>query len=283
MSYEFPKSAGDPYYPVPAPENRSNEKYRVLAEEETTKNRVYFAGRLAQYTYINTDEAIEKALAVFEKVSEEIFMTGKLLVVMPAYNEEACRKTCRRRMASDTEAKLPDFIFLAFNDGSKDSTLAILNSIAGKEENFRVIDKLNSGHGQTCLEGYRIALKEAAEWILQIDSDGQCDPVYFERSLNKASEEKTIYGWRKSRDDGWRRLWILRFVTLFAFVATGVRVKDGNVPYRLMHSTTLENIVGLVPGDFISPMFSARCRRKNILGFPEGRSIIGYRMGERRP
>ena len=144
----------------------------------------------------------------------------------------------------------PDFIFLALNDGSKDSTLAILNCIAGKEKNFRVIDKLNSGHGQTCLEGYRIALEEAAEWILQIDSDGQCDPVYFERFLNKASEEKIIYGWRKSRDEGWRRLWISRFVTLFAFVATGVWVKDANVPYRLMHRTTLENVVGLVPGDF---------------------------------
>jgi UDP-galactopyranose mutase len=69
VSYEFPKSAGDPYYPVPAPENRSlYEKYRVLAEEETIKNRVYFAGRLAEYTYINTDEAIEKALAVFERI-----------------------------------------------------------------------------------------------------------------------------------------------------------------------------------------------------------------------
>ena len=72
VSYEFPKSAGDPYYPVPVPENRSlYEKYRVLAEEETSKNRVYFAGRLAEYTYINTDEAIEKALAVFESIRRD--------------------------------------------------------------------------------------------------------------------------------------------------------------------------------------------------------------------
>ena len=177
-------------------------------------------------------------------------MTGKLWVVMPAYNEEACLRHVAEEWLQTLKQNYPDFIFLAFNDGSKDSTLAILISIASKEKNFRVVDKLNSGHGQTCLEGYRTALKEAAEWILQIDSDGQCDPVYFERFLNKASEEKIIYGWRKSRDDGWRRLWISRFVTLFAFVATGVWVKDGNVPYRLMHRTTLENIVGLVPRDF---------------------------------
>jgi glycosyltransferase involved in cell wall biosynthesis len=177
-------------------------------------------------------------------------MTGKLWVVMPAYNEEACLRYVAEEWLQTLKHTYPDFIFLALNDGSKDSTLAILNSIASKEKNFRVVDKLNAGHGQTCLEGYRIALKEAAEWILQIDSDGQCDPVYFESFLNKASEEKIIYGWRKSRDEGWRRLWISRFVTLFAFVATGVCVKDGNVPYRLMHKTTLENIVGLVPRDF---------------------------------
>lgn len=177
-------------------------------------------------------------------------MTGKLWVVMPAYNEEGCVRHVAEEWLQGLKQNYPDFIFLALNDGSKDSTLAILNSIASKEKNFRVIDKLNSGHGQTCLEGYGTALKEAAEWILQIDSDGQCDPVYFERFLNKASEGKVIYGYRKSRDDSWRRLWISRFVTLAAFVATGVWVKDGNVPYRLMHRTTLENIVGLVPRDF---------------------------------
>ncbi len=177
-------------------------------------------------------------------------MTGKLWVVMPAYNEEGCVRHVVEEWLQTLKQNYPDFIFLALNDGSRDSTFAILNSIAAEEKNFRVINKLNSGHGQTCLQGYRIALKEAAEWILQIDSDGQCDPVYFERFLNKTSSENIIYGWRKSRDDGSARLWISRFVTLAVFVATGFWVKDSNVPYRLMHRTTLEKIVGLVPGDF---------------------------------
>ena len=177
-------------------------------------------------------------------------MTGKLWVVMPAYNEEECLRHVVEEWLRTLKQNYPDFIFLALNDGSRDSTFAILNSIAAEEKNFRVINRLNSGHGQTCLEGYRTALKEAAEWILQIDSDGQCDPVYFERFLNKTSEDKIIYGYRKSRDDGWRRICISRFVTFAAFVATGVWVRDGNVPYRLMHRSTLENLVPLVPRDF---------------------------------
>ena len=184
------------------------------------------------------------------KGSEEIFMIGKLWVVMPAYNEEGCVRHVVEEWLQTLKQNYPDFIFLALNGGLRDSTFAILNSIAVEEKNFRVINKLNSGHGQTCLQGYRIALKEAAEWVLQIDSDGQCDPIYFETFLNKASGGKIIYGWRKSRDDGSGRLWISRVVTLAVFVATGVWVKDSNVPYRLMHRATLEKVVGLVPDDF---------------------------------
>jgi glycosyltransferase involved in cell wall biosynthesis len=177
-------------------------------------------------------------------------MTGKLWVVMPAYNEQESVRHVAEQWLQALKQNYPDFIFVALNDGSKDSTLAILNSIAAREQKFRVIDKPNSGHGQTCLQGYRIALKETAEWVLQIDSDGQCDPVYFKRFLDKASAERIIYGWRKSRDEGWKRLLISRFVTLFAFGATGVWVKDCNVPYRLMHKSCLEHIVELVPSDF---------------------------------
>lgn len=64
---EFSVADGDPYYPIPRKENSDlYERYKKLADEEQQKNKVYFAGRLARYTYINTDEAIEEAWRVFE-------------------------------------------------------------------------------------------------------------------------------------------------------------------------------------------------------------------------
>ncbi len=72
VSFEYPKSVGDPYYPIPAEENRVlYSKYKVLADEETKRKKVYFAGRLAQYVYMNTDEAIETALLTFKKIKRE--------------------------------------------------------------------------------------------------------------------------------------------------------------------------------------------------------------------
>lgn len=72
ISYEYSKDTGDPFYPIPAPENKQLfDKYREQAKEETRQKHVYFCGRLARYTYINTDEAIESALTEFEKIKSE--------------------------------------------------------------------------------------------------------------------------------------------------------------------------------------------------------------------
>jgi UDP-galactopyranose mutase len=72
VSYEVSKAEGDPYYPIPADENAAlYERYRELADEENKTNGVYFSGRLARYTYINTDEAIEMALETINEIIQD--------------------------------------------------------------------------------------------------------------------------------------------------------------------------------------------------------------------
>ena len=64
--YEYPCAEGDPYYPVPRPENA--ELYRRYeAEAENTPN-VTFVGRLATYRYYNMDQVVGQALAAFRKL-----------------------------------------------------------------------------------------------------------------------------------------------------------------------------------------------------------------------
>jgi UDP-galactopyranose mutase len=67
--YEYPRSDGDPYYPIPRPENAAlYERYRALAD--TTPN-VHFVGRLATYRYYNMDQVVAQALTAFRKLSEQ--------------------------------------------------------------------------------------------------------------------------------------------------------------------------------------------------------------------
>lgn len=65
--YEFPRAEGDPYYPVPRPENAElYKKYQALADATPG---VYFAGRLATYKYYNQDQVVAQALTLFKKIS----------------------------------------------------------------------------------------------------------------------------------------------------------------------------------------------------------------------
>jgi UDP-galactopyranose mutase len=74
--YEYPTSEGEPYYPVPRPENaKLYEKYRELAEN--TPN-VYFCGRLANYKYFNMDQVVAQALHLYRNIAEEEASRGVL-------------------------------------------------------------------------------------------------------------------------------------------------------------------------------------------------------------
>jgi UDP-galactopyranose mutase len=67
--YEFPRAEGDPYYPVPRPENAEvYKKYQQLAD---TMTNTYFVGRLATYKYYNMDQVVAQALTLFKKIMQE--------------------------------------------------------------------------------------------------------------------------------------------------------------------------------------------------------------------
>ena len=63
---EYPSDRGDPYYPIPRPENEALFKqYEALAQ---TERAVSFVGRLAQYRYYNMDQVVGAALAAVSRL-----------------------------------------------------------------------------------------------------------------------------------------------------------------------------------------------------------------------
>jgi UDP-galactopyranose mutase len=66
--YEYPKADGDPYYPIPRPENAIlYKKYKLLADSMTN---TFFTGRLATYKYYNMDQVVAQSLTLFEKLTQ---------------------------------------------------------------------------------------------------------------------------------------------------------------------------------------------------------------------
>ena len=71
ISYEYPLKEGDPYYPVNTKEDHFKYRNYLKKTKELEKKKVFFVGRLAEYTYINTDEAIDKAIKLYKKISKK--------------------------------------------------------------------------------------------------------------------------------------------------------------------------------------------------------------------
>jgi UDP-galactopyranose mutase len=64
--YEYPQAEGDPYYPVPRPENQ--ELYRKYERLANATAGVHFVGRLATYRYYNMDQVVAQALTLVTRM-----------------------------------------------------------------------------------------------------------------------------------------------------------------------------------------------------------------------
>lgn len=66
VTFEYAQSQGDPYYPIPRPENAAlYARYKALADKTPD---VYFAGRLGTYRYYNMDQVVAQALTTYAKM-----------------------------------------------------------------------------------------------------------------------------------------------------------------------------------------------------------------------
>ena len=67
LVYEHPQAEGDPYYPIPRPDNA--ELYRQYRDQAVSARRVHFVGRLATYRYYNMDQVVAQALTLFARIA----------------------------------------------------------------------------------------------------------------------------------------------------------------------------------------------------------------------
>ncbi|RMT35310.1 UDP-galactopyranose mutase [Pseudomonas syringae pv. spinaceae] len=68
LSHEFPSAEGDPYYPIPRPENAElYKRYKALADQS---DEVTFVGRLGTYKYYNMDQVVGQALALYQRLRQ---------------------------------------------------------------------------------------------------------------------------------------------------------------------------------------------------------------------
>ena len=104
----------------------------------------------------------------------------KISILIPCYNVEKYIRQCMDSVVNQT---LKDIEIIAINDGSKDNTLSILKDYAKNDKRIIIIDKANSGYGDSMNHG----LKEATgEYIGIVESDDFVELNMFETLYNTA-------------------------------------------------------------------------------------------------
>ncbi len=178
-------------------------------------------------------------------------VTAPLVIVIPIYNEEKNIATVISAWTEKLESLGITGQILAIDDGSRDGTHEILLELEEKSPDMIcVVHKPNSGHGPSCRIGYEIASRSQSEWVLQIDSDGQCDPVHFDDFWKARDRYDCIFGIRTSRDDGLARVMTSAICRLGASIICGEDLRDPNVPYRLMRRSALAMALPYIPSSF---------------------------------
>ena len=176
----------------------------------------------------------------------------KLYIVIPAYNErDNIYKVLDdwypvvEKHSGGGESRL-----VVIDDGSKDDTYAIMQEYARTHPLFEPLTKPNGGHGATVLYGYHYALEHGADYIFQTDSDGQTLPEEFEPFWKQKESYDMVIGWRKSRQDGFSRVFVTKTLKFVIRICFGVTLTDANTPYRLMKAETMRRYISLIPKDF---------------------------------
>ena len=107
-------------------------------------------------------------------------MKPKISVILPVYNAE---KYLRNTLDSVLGGSFRDFEIVAVNDGSCDSSLAILEEYRERDARVKVIDKPNTGVSDT--RNVAIAAAEG-EYLAFLDADDVYSPEYLERMYSVA-------------------------------------------------------------------------------------------------
>lgn len=175
-------------------------------------------------------------------------------VVIPVYNEAECIAEVISSWDTFLNNYLGDsYVMLLVNDGSKDNTPAILDSLKSQYKNLVVVHQQNGGHGNAVLNGYHKILEFNTEWVFQVDSDNQFLPEDFPKLWEKRDKSRFLLGYRKVRYDDFNRLIITRIVRVLNFLLFRCFIPDANVPYRLIKTDYLKGLLSVLPPDPFAP------------------------------
>ena len=170
--------------------------------------------------------------------------TGRVAVVIPTYNERANVETTAGRI----RRAVPDADLLIVDDNSPDGTGEIADKLAAEDSHIHVLHRTQkAGLGAAYIAGFRWALAEGYDVLVEMDADGSHQPEELPLLLDALKSADLVLGsrwvaggtvrnWPKSRE------LLSRGGNTYARLMLGIGLKDATGGYRAYRATTLRAI-----------------------------------------
>ncbi|MCX7920983.1 MAG: glycosyltransferase family 2 protein [Clostridia bacterium] len=185
----------------------------------------------------------------------------KILVIIPAYNEEESIDNVIRKIKYYSNVDI-----VVVNDGSKDGTAK-----KALKEGVRVITlPFNLGIGGAMQTGYIFARDNHYDIAIQIDGDGQHDPLYLDKLIEPLKQDRCdmAIGSRYVEETAYRssvtRRMGMIFFSWLIYALTGWKIKDTTSGFRAVNRKIIEYYAGSYPTDYPEVDVLVRLHKKRF-------------------
>jgi dolichol-phosphate mannosyltransferase len=170
--------------------------------------------------------------------------SGRLLVVMPTYNEAATV----RKVVERVRAAVPAADVLIVDDSSPDGTGEIADSLAQLDSHVHTLHRARKeGLGKAYVAGFRWGLERDFDTLVEMDADGSHQPEELPKLLAALRDADVVLGSRyvaggRVVDWPWRRELLSRGGNTYSRIALGVPLRDTTGGYRAYRASALRRL-----------------------------------------
>lgn len=190
----------------------------------------------------------------------------KVLIIVPAYNEELNIKNTVDKIISISKKSEDQIDYVVINDGSKDNTLEVC-----RQNNFNVIPLIeNLGIGGAVQTGYKYALENNYDVAIQFDGDGQHDEKYIQKLVDEIKKgndfvigSRFIQKLSKFTSTGTRRLGI-KIISFLIKFCTGKKVYDPTSGFRAGNRKVIKLFASHYPVEYPEPESTVYLLRQKL-------------------
>jgi len=158
----------------------------------------------------------------------------KVMVLIPTYNEKDTIQSIINQIFSQN----PYFFVTIIDDNSSDGTGQIAEGLKEVFKNLHAIHRKGKlGLGTAYIEGFRYALAQGMDFVIQMDADFSHDPKYLKDFLNETDNYDVLIGSRYVngvRVDNWpfKRLLLSKFANIYVKLVTGMPLEDATSGFK---------------------------------------------------